>query len=324
LSSTAATDSGVDCTVVVPVYRNEENIPSLVQRLRDLHAAVPGGIEAVLVVDGSPDRSHALLAEALREVPFAARLMLLSRNFGSFAAIREGLRVGRGRHFAVMAADLQEPAELVVKFFEALSSGRADLVLGTRRSRADPLLARLSSGLFWGAYRRTILPELPAGGVDVFGCTAAFRDELLRFDESHTSLIGQLFWLGFRRETIAYDRQARELGRSAWTWRKKLAYLSDSLFAFSDLPIRAFLALGTLGILGSFLFGLLVLLARLSGAIAVPGYAATVITIVFFAGLNMLGLGIIGSYVWRTYENTKARPLAVVMRDQAFPSTEQT
>ena len=99
----------MDCSVIVPVYNNEANIPALLERLAALHRSVPGGIEAVCVVDGSPDGSYARLAEALPRAPYPSRLLLLSRNFGSFAAIREGLRVADGRWFAVMAADLQEP-----------------------------------------------------------------------------------------------------------------------------------------------------------------------------------------------------------------------
>src|ERR1700682_2504329 len=95
-------------SVVVPVYRNEENVPELLERFAELHRRVPGGIEAVCVVDGSPDRSYELLAAALPSAPYPSRLLLLSRNFGSFAAIREGLKAACGRHFAVMSADLQE------------------------------------------------------------------------------------------------------------------------------------------------------------------------------------------------------------------------
>jgi hypothetical protein len=163
--------------------------------------------------------------------------------------------------------------------------------------------------------------ELPPGGVDVFACNRAFRDQLLTFHEAHTSLVGQLLWLGFRRKLIPYARQQRLHGDSAWRFGQKLKYLLDSVYSFSDLPIKSFVALGVLGVVTSALMGLAVLVSRISGAIAVPGYATTVIAVVFFSGLNMLGLGIIGSYVWRAYENTKSRPLAVVMRERRFAST---
>ena len=311
-------DSSSACSVIVPLYGNEPNVPALLERLGALDRVVPGGIEAVCVVDGSPDRTHALLFEALPRAPFPSRLLLLSRNFGSFAAIREGLRAAAGSWFAVMAADLQEPQELVESFFLVLRRDEADVVLGTRAGRADGIADRAAADAFWGAYRRFINPELPPGGVDVFGCNAAFRDRLLEFRESHSSLVGQLMWLGFRRKTVPYVRAARDAGASGWTFRRKMKYLLDNVFAFSDLPIKVFVALGFLGLFTSTALGIAVIAGRLSGAVAVPGYAATIISILFFASLNLFALGIMGSYVWRAYENTKARPLAVVMREDRF------
>ena len=317
-------DCNPECTLVVPVYRNEENIPLLLERFEQLNRLVKGGIEVICVVDGSPDRSGEFLETGLSMAPYPSRLLLLSRNFGSFAAIREGLKAAGGQYFAVMAADLQEPAELITESFAALQRDECDVALGTRNARADPWITRVTSGLFWGLYRTLIQRELPPGGVDVFACNRAFRDQLLAFHEAHTSLVGQLLWLGFRRKLIPYARQPRQHGRSAWRFGQKLKYLLDSIYSFSDLPIKIFVALGAMGVLTSVVMGLVVLVARISGAIAVPGYTATVIAIVFFAGLNMLGLGIIGSYVWRAYENTKARPLAVVMRERRFaPSPER-
>lgn len=307
-----------DCAVIVPVYRNASNLPGLLERLCALHAAVPGGIEAVCVVDGSPDECHALLAQALPGMPFESRLLLLSRNFGSFAAIREGLAASDAPFFAVMAADLQEPEQLIVEFFRVLREEPVDVALGTRSSRADASGDRLAAGIFWGLYRRFVQRELPPGGVDVFACNRGFRDHLLRFGEANSSLVGQLLWLGFRRRLVPYERQARTAGRSAWTFARKLRYLMDSVFSFSDLPIRVFLGLGTLGLVGAALLSALVLVARLGGWFDVPGYAATVLTILFFSALNLFGLGIIGSYVWRAYENTKGRPLGVVMHSQRF------
>jgi hypothetical protein len=127
-----------------------------------------------------------------------------------------------------------------------------------------------------------------------------------------------VLWLGFRRKLVPYRRVARRHGRSAWTLRRKVAYLLDSVYSFSDLPVRVFTAFGTIGLFTSVVLATAVVVAKLNGAIPVPGYTATVLTIVFFASLNLLGLGIVGSYVWRAYENTKSRPLAVVMRDRIF------
>lgn len=312
--------SSAECTLVVPVYRNEENIPGLLARLAELHARVPGGMRVLAVVDGSPDLSFERLREGLAGAPYSARLLLLSRNFGSFAAIRAGLMEVQTPYMAVMSADLQEPADLFETCFAKLRQGDHDLLLASRSGRRDRWFERVSSGLFWGIYRRLVQPEMPAGGIDVFACNAAFRDRLVAFGESNSSLVGQLLWLGFRRAEVPYQRQARELGTSAWTFRRKLRYLADSVFSFSDLPIRVFLTVGGLGLLASAGFAVAVLLARLSGAIEVPGYTATVLAVLFFSALNLFGLGVIGSYVWRGFENTKARPLAVVMQRQDFNS----
>ena len=300
-------------SLIIPVYRNESSIPDLLQALRALAADV-AGLEVVFVVDGSPDRSYALLHDALPLLPFCTQLILLSRNFGSFSAIRAGLEAARGERFAVMAADLQEPPELAADFFARLQRDEADVLVGTRDARNDPLGSRLASSTFWWLYRKLINADIPPGGVDVFACNRVFRDRLLALDETHSSLIGLLYWLGFRRATVSYVRRARAHGKSAWTLRRKFKYMMDSVFAFSDLPIRLLLITGALGLATAAGLGALELGLRIVGGAEVPGYAATMLTILFFGGLNTFGLGIIGAYVWRAFANTQRRPLAVVMR----------
>jgi hypothetical protein len=165
---------------------------------------------------------------------------------------------------------------------------------------------------------RFIQPEMPVGGVDVFGCNAAVRDQLLRLESVRTSLVGQLVWLGFRTKTIAYTRSPRKHGKSAWSWQKKIDYLLDSAFAFTDFPIKALLVTGAIGLFISLAVGAAVLVAKISGAVEVPGYAATALMILFFAALNLFGLGIVGSYAYRAFENSKHRPAAIVMTHSRF------
>ena len=154
--------------------------------------------------------------------------------------------------------------------------------------------------------------------MDVFACNRVFRDHLVRLDESHSSLVALLFWMGFRRKEVGYVRQARQLGKSAWTFKKKYVYFKDSVFSFTDTPIKLLTWIGMSGIAFSVLMAFVVLLSRFSGWVSVPGYSATVLTIIFFGALNLLGLGIIGTYSWRTYENTKRRPSALVMSQTEF------
>ena len=217
-----------------------------------------------------------------------------------------------------MAADLQEPPELITTFFKTLEDEQVDIVIGTRESRFDSLGTRIASGLFWKMYKMFVVPAMPIGGVDVFGCTRAFRNHLVQLGEPHSSLIALLFWMGFRRKIVSYIRLPRKSGQSAWTFSKKYNYLKDSVFSFTDLPIRLLTWAGSLGILSSVVMGLIVLAGRLSGWVNVPGYSATVLIVIFFGALNLLGLGIIGTYAWRTYENTKSRPLAICMEKNEF------
>lgn len=302
-------------SLVVPVYRNRDSIDALVSTVEKIETQVEGALEVIFVIDGSPDDSAERLLQALQTGKLDARLVEHSRNFGSFAAIRTGMELARGNHIAVMAADLQEPPELVVEFLSRLASGDVDVVVGERASRDDR--GDTISKLYWRLYRRFVLHEVPPGGVDVFACTAEVRDVICSLESVHTSLVAQLFWVGFRRQLVPYDRRPSP-GPSGWTLRRKLHYLTDSVFAFTDLPVRILWLVGIAGLGLGLLVGALVLVARAAGAIEVPGYTATILVIVFFGSLNLIGLGIIGSYVWRAYETVKGRPGAIV-RDVVQP-----
>jgi glycosyltransferase involved in cell wall biosynthesis len=306
-------------SVVIPVYKNEPSLPELLAQLAGIDAATGGDLEAVFVVDGSPDGSFALLQEKLPLCRFNTQLLALSRTFGSFAAITAGLAAARGDLFAVMAADLQDPPELILEFRQRLLSGRCDVVVGTRAGRSDPLPSRLASALFWWTYRTLVQPEVPRGGVDLFGCNRAFREQLLALRERNSTLVGLVFWLGFRREAVPYVRRPRPHGRSAWSFRRRVRYLLDSGFAFSDLPVRLMTLAGLTGMVLAVVLATIVLVAKLRGDIPVPGYTATVLVVMFFGGLNSLGIGVLGEYVWRTFENSKGRPGFVVARHCEFP-----
>lgn len=302
----------VTYSVVVPVYKNEESLTRLISVLTKMNGQLQYELEVIFVVDGSPDHSFLILKERLSSLPFSAQLLGHSRNFGSFAAIRSGLMAAQGEFFAVMAADLQEPPELAVGFFATLADDECDVVIGIRENRNDPLSSRLMSQIFWKFYRRMVVPEMPIGGVDIFGCNRIFRDQLLALEESRSSLVALVFWLGFRRKFIQYERLARLEGKSSWTFSKKMEYMLDSIFAFTDYPIRMLMKLGVIGSVLSLAIGLTVFAFKIFGLIAVPGYAATIIIVLFFGTLNLVGLGLVGNYAWRAYENSKQRPLAIV------------
>jgi len=305
-------------SLIIPVYKNEANLDRLLAELVKLSTRTSQELEVVLVVDGSPDRCYEILRARLPNLPLRSQLVLLSRNFGSFAAVAAGLHIARGDFFAVLAADLQEPPELAEKFFRILSSDEADVVFGVRERRSDPLFSELASNAFWKVYRRFVIRDMPRGGVDVFGCNRTIRDRLLQFQESNTNLIALLFWVGYRRAYVHYERRARREGKSAWTLAKKLRLSLNSIFNFTDVPIQLLLYSGAMALILACVGAVLVVLSRLLGHIRVPGYTPIVVAILFFGALTSLGLGIVGEYLWLTLQNTRGRPHYVVMRADEY------
>lgn len=312
-------------SLVIPVYKNEANLERLFSALQELDRELAEPMEVVFVVDGSPDRCLEILSARLPDLPLRSRLLSLSRNFGSFAAIGAGLQAGTGDYFAVLAADLQEPMELMHTFTTTLRNGEADVVFGCRSGRSDPWLSTLVSNYFWDVYRTLVVRDMPKGGVDIFACTRQVRDRLLEFPEANTNLIALLFWVGFRRKFVQYQRQARQEGKSAWTFSKKWQYCLDSIFNFTDLPVRLLLYVGFAGVGIAVVFGVTLLLLKFWGLIPVPGYTAIVFSVVFFGGLTSLAFGIIGQYLWLTLQNARRRPLFIVASSReihALPADE--
>jgi hypothetical protein len=174
------------------------------------------------------------------------------------------------------------------------------------------------SSTYWALYRRFIQPEMPKGGVDVFAINRKVRDQIAASSESNTSLVGFLLWVGFRRTEIKYSRLKRETGSSSWTIRKKIRYFANSLFSFSSLPISIILFVGAFGSLATFVAAVVVFMAWLTNGIEVPGYTAQILVQLFSTGSLLFAIGLVGTYAWRTYENSKQRPGSIVMSEHKF------
>lgn len=301
-------------SLIIPVYKNEENIDDLLVALESLNAALGNNLEVVFVIDGSPDRSGELLVARRVDTSFTSKIIFHSRNFGSFTAIRTGMEQASGTYIAVMAADLQEPPHLIIDFFRILQADEADIVFGKRISRNDAPLRDFLSNMFWTGYRKLVLKDVPRGGVDIFACNKTAALSVLEFSEPNSSLVAQLFWIGYRRSFVEYTRVARQRGKSGWGFTRRMRYMMDSVFSFTDLPILFVLWLGVVGCILSLGFGIGIAIARLFGQIHEPGYAALVVLITFSVSAILAAQGIIGSYLWRTFENTKRRPLRIVSR----------
>jgi len=300
-------------SLIIPVYKNAKFIPELLESIDKINTIFKNKLEVVFVIDGNPENEFEILKEQLKKYSFKSQLIAHSRNFGSFAAIKTGFENATGDYFSIMAADMQEPPELVVKIFEKLSENKSNIVIGNRIGRKDKKINSLFSNLFWKIYKKYIQKDIPKGGVDIFGCDKTVRNTLINLKESNSSLVGLLYWIGFKKEYLDYTRIKRKYGESAWNFKRKFKYMIDSIFAFSDLPIKILINLGLIGISVSVILSLIVLISKLIGSIVVPGYTATLLIVSFFSSINLLCFGIVGLYIWRAFENTKNRPNTIIM-----------
>ena len=303
--------------VVVPVYHNAPSLPTLHRRLTALEDAANVQVEIIYVDDRSGDDSYAVLQSIVESDP-RARVIRLARNFGSFIAIRAGLdQVADADCVAVISADLQDPPEHLTAMLDAWRRGN-QVVLATRRSRADGWCTRLTSAVGHLALRRVAFADLPAGGFDFFLVDRQVAALLCRLPEQNTSLIGLVLWLGFRRAVLPYDRKRRPFGRSQWRMAAKLRYFVDSLVAFSGLPLRMASLLGILVLLLTVPAG--IWLACQSTILSQPVTPWTVLmTIVgFLGGAQLLSVGILGEYLWRNLQESRQRPLYIIDHSDQF------
>jgi glycosyltransferase involved in cell wall biosynthesis len=299
-----------ELSVVVPVYHNEENLPDLVPALERATAALD--VEFVFVDDGSRDGSWRWLERWTAREPRAMAIKL-SRNFGSFTACTAGLAHARGAAAVIISADLQDPPELIPEMVARWREGH-EVVLAVRNRRMEPWYQRALAAAYYRLMRRWALADMPAGGFDFCLVDRKVIDVVTKVQERNTSLMGLILWTGFRRAEIPYTRRAREKGRSMWTLTKKLKYFADSLVAFSYMPIRLMQVAGGLIALLGFAWAVVILLLRLRNDIPIRGWTALMVVVLVLGGLQLLTLGVIGEYVWRTLDEAKARPLYVVER----------
>jgi dolichol-phosphate mannosyltransferase len=298
-------------SVVVPVFENASDLEELVQRLSAVAAAVPDlDFELVFVDDGSLDGSFGVLTR-LAKTDSRVKALRLSRNFGSNAALLAGLMHARGDAVVTLAADLQDPPELIPALIEQWRAGH-QVVLAARRKRGDPFFSRVFAMLFNRLFRLLVFPAFPRHGFDFMLLDRQVVDVIRDMPEKNSYLFGQVMWAGFSRQVVHYDRAARARGRSTWTFWKKVKYFVDAFTAFSYLPVRAASLLGFgLAALGFAYAGLVVAL-RFFGDIQPRGFSALIVVIAVTAGVQLVVTGLIGEYVWRILEETRPRPPFVI------------
>lgn len=298
-------------SIVIPVYYNQDNLVPLYQDIKEkVIKKIDYDYEIVMVNDGSQDHSYEIMKE-LSKKDKNIKIVSLSRNFGSHAAILCGLSKCTGDCAVIKAADLQEPTELVLEMVESWKRGN-NVVLATREARDESKKQIFFADLYYKLVKKMALPNMPEHGFDVYLIDRKVINVLNNLDEKNSALTGQILWSGFRTDVVYYRRLARKIGTSKWTLRKKIRLVMDTLFSFTSLPITLVLVVGSVSVIIACVWALLVLLCKIKGIIAVSGWTTLIIFNLFSFGLIMLTLGILGEYLWRTFDASRKRPPYII------------
>ena len=301
-------------SIVIPVYYNEKNLEPLYEDIKKkVIDVLDYEYEIVMVNDGSKDESWNVMKK-LAAYDSNIRIISLSRNFGSHAAILCGISHCTGDCAIVKAADLQEPTELVLEMVESWKKGN-NVVLAVREGREESKSQTFFANFYYDLVRKTALPNMPKGGFDVYLIDRKVITVLENLDEKNSALTGQLLWSGFKTDIVYYTRLAREIGESKWTLKKKIRLVMDTLFSFSSLPITAVLAVGVGSMVIAIIWAIVVLIYKLSGVITVSGWTSLFIFNLFSFGVTMMTLGILGEYLWRTFDACRNRPPYIIEED---------
>lgn len=297
-------------SLVTAIYKNEGNILPFYENFIEQIAPFVDEYEIVMVNDCSPDNSWEIMKGLAAKDP-NIKIIKLSRNFGAYEANFIGYEYAAGDCITVKAVDLQEPAELTVSMYQAWKKG-AKVVLAVRENRNDSAFTNLTSNLYYRIIQKMAQKNMPVGGFDTYLIDRQVADLILRMQERNSPISLQILWTGFEPVTVSYIRRKREIGKSSWSFEKKLKLAIDSLISFSYVPVRYMTMTGILFWLFSILYAVYLVAAKLLGKTDVPGYTTIVVILLFVSGMIMFTLGLLGEYIWRTLENTRKRPIAVI------------
>ena len=301
-------------SIVTPAYNESKNLPLLYERLASVLNSLEIDWEWIVVDDHSADATFVTVAELAQRDP-RVRAVRFARNFGSHTAITCGLHMARGDCAAIMAADLQDPPETLPELLGAWQGG-AQVVWAVRGKReGETLSTRGFARLYYWLMRRLIgIREMPATGADFFLVDRRVLDAFRQFGEANVSILALITWMGFRQSAITYEKQARVHGESGWTLRKKLKLVVDSVTSFSYQPIRLMSYAGFVVALAGFLYAIVVVINSVRGN-PVQGWSSLMVVLLVVGGMQMVMMGVLGEYIWRSLDESRRRPRYLIERD---------
>jgi polyisoprenyl-phosphate glycosyltransferase len=299
-------------SILVPVYFNEQNLPRTISALLGILDQLAPSMEGEIIFtdDGSLDASFRVLKEYAQK-DSRVKVVKLSRNFGAYIALQAALDAATGDCYAVIMADLQDPPELILKMVDAWKNGYR-IVIASRQDRHDPFLNKILAQSFWWFMKKYAIKTLPAGGFDFVCFDRIIADVLRASPEKNSHFMLRVLATGFPYFEIPYVRHERDAGKSRWTLSKRIKLFIDSAIAFSYIPVRTMSVIGIVTACIGFLMTCFWIAQRIFFGIPIQGWTSLMVILLVIGGIQMIMLGLIGEYIWRTFDETRKRPTYIV------------
>ena len=298
-------------SIVIPIYNEEENIDSLINRLRTVVAQMQISCEYIFVNDGSKDHSFQLIKNLALADP-AIKYIDFSRNFGHQIAVSAGLDLATGDRVAIIDADLQDPPELIIEMFAKMDQGY-EVVYAKRNNRnGESWLKKFTAKVFYRILKSITSVKIPVDTGDFRIIDRKVVNVLKQMPEHNKFLRGQISWIGFKQTYVEYDRKVRQAGSTGYTYKKMIRLALDGITSFSNFPLKVASICGFVVSGIAFMVMIYALYSRYITKDYVEGWTSTIISVLFLGGIQLISIGIIGEYISRLSENARNRPLYII------------
>ncbi len=298
-------------SIVIPIFNEEENIDSLINRLRTVVAQMQISCEYIFVNDGSKDHSFQLIKNLALADP-AVKYIDFSRNFGHQIAVSAGLDLAAGDRVAIIDADLQDPPELIIEMFAKMDEGY-EVVYAKRNNRnGESWLKKFTAKVFYRILKSITSVKIPVDTGDFRIIDRKVVNVLNQMPEHNKFLRGQISWIGFKQTYVEYDRKVRQAGSTGYTYKKMIRLALDGITSFSNFPLKVASICGFVVSGIAFIVMIYALYSRYISKDYVEGWTSTIISVLFLGGIQLISIGIIGEYISRLSENARNRPLYII------------
>jgi len=299
-------------SIIIPFYYNEKNIPVTLKEIYNFAQKIEKEytLEFIFIDDGSEDDTWNMLNLNINK-NYNHKLLKLSKNFGSHNAIAAGFEASSGDVVGLITSDMQDPIDLFKDMLDAWKEG-FEIILAVRNIREDNFFQRMFSNIYYRLLKRFSNANMPLGGYDFFVVDKKVAKLISDMNEKNSSITCQISWAGFNRKMIYYKRKKREIGRSKWSFNKKVKLFTDSFIAFSVFPIRMIQIFAVIFSSTGFIYIIVILILKLNNQIPIHGIATVIGILCISSGLILFSLSIIGEYIWRILDQSRKRPNFII------------